>query len=171
MPIETLQPDAVTAVDDWALGAGASKVAASIRPDDEDVSYVAETMVGDIQEFECDNPSGILSADTISSVTLKYRARILGSMATVAPGLRVGSGTLAEGANQALTGSYVDYSDVFAKNPDGANWSLADLNSLRVRMRLVSVTSAQARLTTISVEILYIRASAKSQHTMLLGVG
>ncbi len=171
MPIETLQPDAVGPVDDWGLGAGPSKQAATQLPDDDDTSYILGSIVGDIQEFECDDPIGILAADTINQVNLKYRAKYTGVSASATPGLRVGGGTLGEGAQQVLTTAYVDYNDIFAKNPDGVNWSLADLKPLRLRVRVAAVSFGAVRVTTLIVEVSYTRASDKSQHTMLLGVG
>jgi hypothetical protein len=171
MSLETLQPDAIGPIDQWTLGAGSKKQVAVQLPDDDDTTYISEMVAGQIQEFEVDNPSDILFADTISSVTLHYRARfVAGTAERVIPGLRVGGGTLDEGASQILTGSYVNYSDTFALNPDSANWSLADLNSLRIRVRYVSGT-AQIRVTTLRAEVQYTRASKKSQHTMMLGVG
>ena len=171
MPIETLEPSAVGPVDAWTLGAGASKVAASLLPDDDDTTYIESPTVAQIQEFECGDSADILSADTIDSVTIRGRVRrTAGISGSAVFGLRVGGGTLEEGANHALATSYGDFSDVFAQNPDSAAWSLADLNALRIRIRHQSGTSDQ-RATTLVAEIAYTRASKKSQHTMMLGVG
>lgn len=171
MPIETIQPDAVGPIDQWALGAGPSKQAASKLPDDDDTTYITETMAADIQEFECSNAAGILLADTITQVNLKYRAKRIGLGAQVTPGLRVGGGTLAEGAQQALTAAYVDHNDIFANNPDAGNWALADINALRLRVRHAAGSPSEIRVTTLIAEVTYVRASEKSQHTMMLGVG
>lgn len=170
MPIETLQPGAVGPINDWTLGAGASKPVASQLPDDDDTTYIESPINGQIQEFECGDPIGILSADTIDTVTLKGRVREIGaSGGKVIFGLRVGGGTLAEGVDHTLTTSYGDFSDAFATNPDSAAWSLADLNALRIRVRRAGLFGQ--RVTTLVAEIAYTRASDKSQHTMMLGVG
>ena len=171
MPLETIQPDAVGPIDQWSLGAGSAKVAASKLPDDDDTSYISETGNGQIQEFECNDAGDILFADTITQVNLKYRAKRVGISVSIIPGLRVGGGTLAEGAVQVLTNAYVDYNDSFAENPDAGPWLLADINTLRLRVRYVLGAPAEGRVTTLVAEVTYTRASDKSQHTMMLGVG
>ena len=171
MVIEAIQPDAVGPINDWTLGAGGSKPVATQLPDDDGTSYITSNTVGQIQEFECDDPSDILSADTIDSVTIKIRAQKIGGVAaSVIFGLRVAGGTLDEGAIHALSNSYADFTDVFLTNPDSVAWSLADLNALRIRVRYES-GSDNARVTTLVADIAYTRASDKSQHTMMLGVG
>ncbi len=172
MRIETLQAEAPTAIDQWALGAGGSKAIAVAPPGDDDTSYISEVTLSEIQEFECTDVVGILSADTISQVNLKYRAkRVGGSMMTLRAGLRVGGGTLEEGASQSMITSYGDFNDVFANNPDAGPWSLADLNALRIRIRLNTAIGGEARVTSLSAEITYVRASDKSQHSVTIGVG
>jgi hypothetical protein len=92
----------------------------------------------------------------INSVAVFVSARKAQSVGTCKVLINTG-GTTFEGAEQSLTTSYVEYSEVWTTNPStGAPWAWSDLSSLQAGIDLAGQNAARpAYCTQVWVEVTY----------------
>ena len=122
---------------------------------DDNASYVARednSYATDVYALE--NPA--LSTCSVISVTVHCVARKAQSQGDIRPALYVG-GAEYNGAAQALTTTFADYSAQWTTNPaTGAAWTWSELNGLQAGMRLRGQNGAHpAYCTQVWVEVRY----------------
>ncbi len=102
---------------------------------DEDATYViraTNSYASDVYSME----DSSVGAGTIDSITVFCRARKTQTNGNIISTLYV-NGTEYNGTTQALTASYVDYSDVWTTNPNTSSaWTWTDINNLQAGVRL-----------------------------------
>jgi len=153
MATEALNVNAVTAPDQWALGAGANKVVAVNSPDNADTSYISSTTL--LTEQYSLAASTIPAGSTITSVSGEMRIRYsAGSGKTIRVNLILGANT-SNGPTHASPAAYTTYTDAIAR-PGGGAWQLADLASLQVAIQQTQSGSGTVqRCTTLRVIVDY----------------
>jgi len=160
---EILDPAAEGFYTGWTLGAGPDKVAAVLRPDDEDTSYIETPGPDTKQSFQL-TPSSIPPGSTINSVQVTHRAKRITGGCNDYNFLRLG-GTNSEGPAHALTSSYVNYSDIIPR-PGGGAWSTADLATLEVGIR--GYNPQTRRATTLYITVDYTPPAAAAGNMFLV---
>lgn len=121
--------------DSWALGAGASKVVA-VAANDGDTSFLLSGSTANTQQqFTLADPPHIQPGDVISSVTLRATCRRNSNPGGSVQLTAVLAGNTAAGTAQATANNYADFSSTFTARPGGGAWTLADVQSLAVRIQ------------------------------------
>ena len=138
MDVATIQVAAVTSPDQWTLGAGASKVAAVLSPDDDDTSYITSTVINNEQRFSlASNPIPIGS--TISQVRCFSRTKRGGSSnGAMRVGVFLGASSYYSEDSTAPS-VYLSRQQIMTR-PGGGHWTPIDFNALEVSTQLRSYT-------------------------------
>ena len=156
---ETIEPEAVDAIDQWANVGGADKTTSVT--DDVDGNYIVETTDEQKQQFRCSNVGDIGAGDTIDSVKTFWRAQDNGSgnnRVQMHQNVGVNSNS---GANQALTTSWADYEENFALAPSGGAWDIAAVDSIVAEAHCTAIGGLrQVQVTKIYIIVYYTEAAA-----------
>jgi hypothetical protein len=157
-----LRPNAAGTTTGLSVNAGSNYAAVSETSSDGDTSYVYTTSTTSGANAPRDTysvPSTTLSGFTIQSITVhivaKDQSNTYGGYAR--PYLRIGSTGYYPSSYNALTTSYVEYTNTWATNPNtSAAWTWANINSLEIGVQMYSASySYYARCTQVWVEITY----------------
>jgi phage baseplate assembly protein W len=158
MATETLQVSTVSAPNDWALGAGVSKVAAVQLPDDDDSSYIEQDFGDGLkQQYTLSDTSAVGASDTINSVTIRARVKTLvGGVNNIIIGGYL-SGSVSESSVLSTTGTWSDHSYQMLSKPGGGAWAKADVDVLEVFTKLYDPFDGEnwVRVTTLYVVVDY----------------
>lgn len=163
MATEVIQVAAVTAPDQWALGAGADKVVAVNAPDDDDSSYISSGSTNAIEQYSIAGHT-IPAGSVINSVSVHVRLRRVGGT------FRLARGFVAFGATRSTTGfitttlAYVTTESSLAR-PGGGSWSFADLASLEAGV-LIAGGDTTARCTSVWLIVDYTPPSPSNMFLM-----
>lgn len=130
MPTATIQVSAITAPDQWTLGAGADKVGAVNEPDDDDTSYILSAGAGIRREQYSLAGHSIPVGSTINSISMYGRCKRALTNASWYSELFL-AGNYAAGTIHPSGGSYASFTDAIAR-PGGGPWAYSDLVSLEV---------------------------------------
>jgi hypothetical protein len=156
MPTATIQVAAVTAPDQWTLGAGANKVVAVNGPDDDNASYIWATTAGLSEQYALSSHI-IPLGSTINLVSTSRRIiRVGGGAAAVRLDLKLGGNTTT-GTTVPATPTWATFTETMLR-PGGGLWSPSDFASLE--MLLVKVYSSQANCTSLWLIVDYTPPSA-----------
>lgn len=134
---EKIEPDATSTPNAWDSTSGISKVTSVT--DAVDDNYISETIDEDKQRFTMANPTGIDGGDTIDSVVTYMRAKDSGTGNNKVQMHQYVDANSNDGTNEALSTSYVDYTDAFALAPDGGAWTLTDVNDLQLEAHCTAI--------------------------------
>ena len=151
MPTATIEVAAITAPDQWTLGAGSGKVAAVNSPDNDDASYIrSPTVLNKYEQYA-------LAANTIPSGSTINAVQVISRVKGEAGGAKFYSYVSLSGVtNQSgshLPTSYTTYSDTLSR-PGGGTWSKADIDILEIGVR-EGTTTQKSRCTSLRVVVDY----------------
>ncbi len=139
-----LNPNAVG--DSAQLSIGGSSPPANnwqaCQTSDDDTSYVANNVEGSTKYDLYNLDDHGTASGTINSVTVYIEARrsSSGSSTTAQPVIKTGGTEYRPGAHS-LTDSYAVYSDTWATNPAGGDWTWTDIDALQAGVELYTTTS------------------------------
>jgi hypothetical protein len=159
--ILAVQPDA-----GWTNFGGANATISVANPDDADTSYIFGTGLAVSESTVTDTT---LTSETINSVTVRARLRMVttSDFPTIAMSDNAFANTVSSSPNTSTT--YTDYVGcTSATAPSGGAWTVAKVNSLKVRV--TSPDLVVCRATTITVEVAW-TAAGGAKKLLLLGVG
>lgn len=126
--VQCIRPDGAGAHTDWVPDSG-SNYARVNEQNVNDASYVQATNDNDEDTYTYDNPTHV-SGHSVRAVQVCSRAAYLAGAKNLAHVERNGSGTEADGSNQALTAALGYVGTVFNTQADGSAWgSFNDLDS------------------------------------------
>jgi len=150
---ETLYCDTVSSPDQWTNFGGADK--ATSVSDTIDDNFIDETTQGQIQRFTLVNPANIDETDRIDSIIVRCRLMTPSGAGVVARANHIVSST-AYGTNRNLTSSWADYQEAYSTDPAGNDWTLSNINSLKIEAEAVTIPILKrARCTRIFVEVYF----------------
>jgi len=154
--IVTLRPIGIGTITSLSnSGCSANWQCVSEAAADEDGSYVERASNAYASEtYAMDNPSS--SACPITALTVYCRARTTLTQGDVMPAVYIG-GVEYDGAAQALTSSFANYSTQWTTNPaTGIAWTWSDVISLEAGMRIRGQNGSHpARCTQVWVDVQY----------------
>lgn len=132
MPTATIQVAAVTAPDQWLLGAGANKVVAVNAPTDDAASYIRTPSNQYRQKYSL-AANAIPPAAIINSISVFSRVMKEGGVAQLwNTSLHLGAASANGTVHEAVTSYvWVEYTDVISR-PGGGGWTIGDITSLEV---------------------------------------
>lgn len=127
--IETLVPNGDSAVQFTPLSGTNFSNVDETGIDDGDTTYVESSTVGHIDLLDCTNQAAV--PVTTHAIAVHTRARKTDAGAVTMRNVLEFSGTSLEGMDHAITPGYVDYMDLYGKNPNtSAAWGNTDVNSI-----------------------------------------
>ena len=167
MATETLEVDAAATISQWSVAGptGTTKVSA-VATNDSDSTYVTGNAVT-TQQWTVANPVNIGASDTINSVTLHWVGRRTtsgGTMRTWALAEVDGMSGDVNNGNTLWPLTYSAQSVTWTTRPDGAAWTLSNIQNMRVGFSNGSGTGF-ARCTRTYVVIDYTPSASSSSNT------
>jgi hypothetical protein len=139
--VETIFPAADGANTSWTPDSGSPHFSrvnekTSTFPDD-DTSYIYSSTAGQRDSYDMDTLA-ILSGSIFGVQVGMYARKDDAATRQIASVVRQG-GTNYDGATQTLSTSYVDYTEILENDPsDGADWTVAKVNSAEFGVKLVT---------------------------------
>lgn len=173
MPVTTLNPTAEGSETNWTLGAGGSKTAAVLGPDDADATYISKAGLSSTsaQTFVTEDLPG--AAVGVKTVTVRHRARRADTLTPVSAcnGVLKFStdilGPVVGGVywNRRPETFYQDFLTPDIQKLDHTAWTVANINACQVGVRLASVhppddAGETVRVTTLGLDVAWDAAAA-----------
>ena len=154
MATETLRPDAIG--DETALtpSAGANWECVDEETPDEAGTTVYHSTVATWKRDLYNLPAHSVGSGTINSVKVYCRCYVLAGSANAKCILKSNS-TVTEGSSQAISGSWVTYSEQWNDNPADSAWEWADIDALQIGVSLLPAGAVTPRCTQVYVEVDY----------------
>jgi len=149
---EVLHADSVSSPDQWANVGGANKVESV--SDDVDNNYIDETTQGEKQRFTLENAGDMGPNDIIDSVVIHSRMKTPSGTGIVARVNHIVSST-ENGTDRTLATTYTNYSDAYSTDPDGNDWSLTNINNLKIEAEAVTIPTLKRAYCTKMYAIVY----------------
>lgn len=153
MPVTTLNPLSIGSFSVWSNAGGASKMASTTAPDDEDTTYVTLTGLSGTsrQSFNMDALPANAKAVQTHTATARLRRNTTSVLTNVDLFLaQGGGGSLTTGTAARPGTSYADRNEVDLVSPNGATWTVALINATEVGVHSSSAgADEEERCTTI----------------------
>lgn len=134
--------------DAWVLGAGADKVAAVLRPDDVDASYIRSTTLNDVQSY-FHNADALPFQEVSSGLTVHGRARKTSDNGSIDWRVRYGGTNVDFGPHTVSSTSYADFSDELADVPGGSGWTDQEIRDCEFGIELTNDPTGDVYCTTL----------------------
>ena len=162
----TLAVDGVGANDLWTNFGGADKAASVASPDDDNTSYVTDS-IGAVQDLTFANAS-LPAGAVIISVEIVCR-NLVGIASESPPSMQLFVGASSNAAvDLNNTAGYANTSPgAYTTAPDGSSWDATDLDGIFVRLANTTLAT-NVRVTTLYANVTY---RAPSGNLPLVGAG
>jgi len=152
MPTVILDPTGIGGNDQWTLSGGADKIVAVTLPDDEATTRIQATTDLFRQEYTMENMPA--DSNVINSFSMTTRASESAADASYRNTLVEGIARVF-GSTNALTTSWVNYTDVFTTSPLGSTWTPAIINTVEGGVEHVTDTGQFSRVTSLYMTVVY----------------
>ncbi len=149
----TLRPNGPGDLTQWTMSGtgGANWDRVDETPSDGDGTYVSATTAGKVDKYNVQDVT-LAPGESIYQVNVHVVARQTNSNSNAQLKVRINS---KESSAFSLTTSYADHSAAWTYNPDTLQpWTQAEVNSLQVGQTLSAISTGEARVTQVWVEVL-----------------